>query len=86
MLQSLECRQQIGYGAAPAVQSPDQHYIDLSASCGLDQFLASLTLEGTGANLTDLHGDRPTSPGGILPHGATLHRKCLLIVGGNARV
>ena len=86
MLQFLKGRQQIRYRPAPAVQPPHQHDIDLAAACGLQQFLASFSLGRTGANLTDLHGDRPAAPGGILPHGAALHRKRLLIVGGNAGV
>ena len=86
MLQFLERRQQIRYRPAPAVQPPDQHHIDLPAAGGLQQFLTSFSLGRPGANLADLHGDRPAAPGGILPHGATLHRKRLLIVGGNAGV
>jgi len=65
---------------------PHQHYIDLSAAGGLEQFLTSFALGPSGANLTDLHADRPAASGGILPHGAALHRKCLLVIGGNAGV
>ena len=86
MLQFLERRQQIRYRPAPAVQPPHQHHIDLAAAGGLQQFLASFSLGRTGTDLTDLHGDRPAAPGGILPHGATLHGQRLLIVGGNAGV
>ena len=49
-------------------------------------FSRASRLRRTGAHLADLQGDRPAAPGGILPHGAALHRKCLLIVRGNAGV
>lgn len=86
MLQFLECGEQIRYRPAPAVQPPNQHDIDLAAACGLQQFLTSLSPRRTGTDLTNLHGDRPAAPGSILPHGATLHGQCLLIVRGNAGV
>ena len=86
MLQFLERRQQIRHRPAPAIQSPHQHDIDLAAACGLQQFLASFSLGRAGADLTDLHGDGPAAPGGILAHGADLHRQRLLIVRGNAGV
>jgi alpha-beta hydrolase superfamily lysophospholipase len=51
MLQFLQGCQQIRYRPAPAVQSPNQHDIDLSAAGGLQQFLTSFSLGRTGANL-----------------------------------
>jgi hypothetical protein len=86
MLQFLERRQQIGYGPTPAVQSPNEHYIDFSAAGGREQFVKSFSLGRTGATLMDLRGDRPAASGGILPNGPALHRKGLLIVRGNAGV
>ena len=55
------------------VQPPYQHDIDLAATCGLQKFLPRLSLHRAGANFTDLHGDRPAPPSGILPPSATLH-------------
>jgi hypothetical protein len=37
-------------------------------------FLARFSPCRTGANLADLQGNRPAAPGGILTHGAALHR------------
>jgi hypothetical protein len=54
MFQFLKGRQQIRYRPAPAVQSPHQHYIDLSATGGLQQFLASFSPSRAGADLTEL--------------------------------
>ena len=54
MLQLLEGCQQIRYRPTPAVQSPDQHDIDLAAACGLQQFLTSFSLGRTGADLTEV--------------------------------
>src|SRR5438270_8162965 len=34
-------------------------------------------------NVSHLHCDRPTAPGGILPHAPVLHRQRLLIIGGD---
>src|ERR1700730_11823820 len=86
MFQFLEGRQQIRYGPAPAVQSPDQDHIDLAAASGLQQFLTSLSLRRTGADLTDLHSDGPAPPADILPQGVNLQRNGLLVVGGHAGV
>ena len=86
MFQFLKGCQQIRYRPAPAIQTPHQHYVELSPAGGREQFLTSYSLGRTGANLTDLEGDRPAASGGILPHGAALHRKCLLIVRRNAGV
>src|SRR5664280_3420497 len=86
MLQLLECRQQIRYRPAPAVQPPYQHDIDLAAACGLQQFLTSFSLSRTRADLTDVHRNGPAPSGSILPNGATLHGQRLLIVCGNAGV
>jgi len=66
MLQFLECRQQIRYRPAPAVQPPHQHHIDLATACGLQQFLTSFSLGRTGADLTYVHGNGPAPPGSIL--------------------
>jgi hypothetical protein len=41
---------------------------DLSAAAGPQRFLTSFSLGRTGSNLTDLYGDGPAAPGGIL-HG-----------------
>jgi hypothetical protein len=60
--------------------------VDLAAAGGLRQFLTGLSLHRTGANLTDLQDDRPVASGDILPHGAALHRKCLLIVRRNTGI
>jgi hypothetical protein len=46
-----------------AVQPAHQNYNDLSASGGLEQFLASFPLGRAGANPIDLHGDRPAASG-----------------------
>jgi hypothetical protein len=86
MCQFLEGRQQIRDGPAPAVQTPDQHDIDLAAASGLQQFLTSLSLRCTRANLPDLHGDVPAPPCGILAHGSILHGKSLLVVGGHTGI
>ena len=43
MLQLLKCRQQICYRATPAVQSPYQHQVDVSAARRLQQFLAGFS-------------------------------------------
>ncbi len=45
VLQFLKSRQQIGNRAAPAVQPPDQHDIDLPSPSGLQQFLAGAAPE-----------------------------------------
>ncbi len=58
----------------PQRSNRHEHYRDFSAPGGLDQFLPTFSLGRTGANLTDLHGDRPAAAGGINPHGAALHR------------
>src|SRR6516164_3847375 len=57
-----------------------------AASSGFEQFLASLALCRTGANLLDLHDNGPTPPCGILPQGTILHGKRLLVVGGHAGI
>ena len=86
MLQFLEGRQQIRYRPAPAVQSPHQHYVDLSAAGGLQQFLPRFSLGRTGANLTDLHGNASSPAGRRTPAWPGSAWQRLLIVGGNAGV
>jgi hypothetical protein len=44
MFQLLECGQRICNRAAPAIQTPDQHDIDLAAARGLQQYLTNLSL------------------------------------------
>src|ERR1019366_4681786 len=61
------------------LESAEEHDVDFSAAGGLPQFLASFSLGRIGTDLTDVHGDRPAAPGGILPHGPALHRKGLLV-------
>jgi len=39
-----------------------------------------------GADLTHLHRNDPTTAADILAHGPVLHRRCLLIVSGNAGI
>jgi hypothetical protein len=84
MFQFLECGQQIRYRSAPAVQPPDQHDIDLPAARRFQRLLASLPLRRAGTYLSYLHRNGPTPPGGIFAHGVALHRKCLLVIRGNA--
>jgi hypothetical protein len=86
MFEFLERCQQICHRTAPAVQPPDQHDVDFPAASGLEQFLTNLSPHCTGTDLADLQGNRSAASGGILPHGATLHRKGLLIARGNAGV
>jgi hypothetical protein len=86
MIEFLQGCEQIRYRAAPSIQSPHQHQVDLVTAGGLQQFLASFSLGRTGADLTDVYGNGPAPPGSILPHGATLHGQRLLIVGGHAGV
>jgi hypothetical protein len=56
-----------------------------AAGC-LQQFLTSFSLCRAGANLANLHGDYPATTGGILPRGAILHRKSLLVIGGHSSI
>ena len=86
VLQFLKRRQEIRDGSSLAIEPSDQHYVNLSAACGFQDFVPRLSLHRPGANFTDLHGDRPAAPSGILSQSAALHRQRLLIVGGNAGV
>jgi hypothetical protein len=86
MFQFLKGCQQIRDRPATAVQAPHQHDVDLPTAGGLQEFLTSLLPRRTGTDLADLQGNRPGASGGILPHGATLHGQCLLIVRRNAGV
>ena len=86
MLQFLKRRQQVCYRSAPAVEAPDQDDIDFAAARSLDQLLTGLPPHRSGANLTNLQGDRPAAPGNILPQSAYLHGQSLLIVSGDAGV
>jgi N12 class adenine-specific DNA methylase len=52
----------------------------------LEQFLTRFSFGRPGANFTDLQGDRPAALGCILPQGAALHRKGLLVVSGDAGI
>jgi hypothetical protein len=74
MIQFLESCQKVRHGPTPAIEAPHDHYIDLSAAGGLQQFLTCFSLSRTGTDFTDVHGDHPATPDGILPHGAALHR------------
>jgi len=86
VFQFLEGRQQVRHRSPPTVQPPHQHDIDLATAGRLHQFLASFSLGRTRANLADLQGDRPAAPGRILAHDTALHRKSLLVDGGNTGV
>ena len=85
---SSSCRvaRQIRYRPAPAVQSPHQDYIDLPAAGSLQYLLASFSLAAPDPTSRTCMAMAPAPSGGILAHGVALHRKCLLIVGGNAGV
>jgi hypothetical protein len=80
MFQFLQRAEQVSDRAAPAIQAPDQHGIDLAAARGFQQFLASFALCRARTHLFYLHDDGPTPTRGVLPQGAILHRESLLIV------
>jgi hypothetical protein len=86
MAQFLKCGDQIGQRTAPAIQSPYQHDIDLAPASSLQQFLASLPLRRTGANLTHLHRNRPAATRCVFAKSAILHGKGLLVVRGHAGI
>ncbi len=86
MLRLLKGRQQIGYGAAPAVQASNQHQIDVPATGGFQSFLAGFPSRCPEYHLPDLQGNRLAAQGGILPHRPVLHRQSLLVIRGNAGV
>src|SRR5215813_10847912 len=86
MLQFLERGQQIRHRSAPAVQSPDQHDVNLPPADGFQQSLPRFALRRTRANLADVDGDYPATAGSILPHGAALHGQRLLISSGYAGI
>jgi len=86
MLQFLQCGEQVRDRPAPAIQSPHQHQVDLPAASGFQESLAGFSARGPGVHLANLHSNRPTAPGGILPHGAALHRQGLLVIGGNTGI
>ena len=74
MFQFLKSCQQVCDRPAPAVQSPYEHYIDVPATRSLQDSLAGFSFCRTRANFPDLQGNGPATPGGILTHGAALHR------------
>jgi len=48
MLEFLQCSEQVCDGPAPAVQSPNEHHIDLTATGSRQQFLTVFSLSNTG--------------------------------------
>jgi hypothetical protein len=54
MFQFLEGSQQIRYRPAPAIQSPDQHQVDLPAASGFQDFLAGFPPHRPGVHLANL--------------------------------
>jgi hypothetical protein len=56
MLQFLQRAEQVSDRAAPPIQAPHQHPVDLPAACRFQQFLASLPLGRAGADLFDSEG------------------------------
>ncbi len=47
----FECGDQVRQRAAPSIQTPHQHSVDLTAACGVDQVLPELSLGGACAEL-----------------------------------
>ena len=58
----------------PAIQSPDQPHIDLTAARPFHQLLAEFPFDCTGADLADLHRDGPAAP-------ATYSRSARICIG-----
>ena len=52
--------------------SPVQH-IDVTAASSFHQSLAGCAVRSSGADLLNLHRDRPAASGGKFPHGTVLH-------------
>jgi hypothetical protein len=69
---SSSCKrcQQVRHRAAPAVQSPDQHHVNLAAARRLQQALPQLVLRCAGTDLFHLQGYCPAPPGGVSWQGA----------------
>jgi phage tail protein X len=86
MIQFLQRGQQVGDRPAPAIQSPHQHHVDITAARRLDNLLAEFPLRCAGADLFDLHGNGPAAPGGVFPQSTDLQRDGLLVIGGDAGV
>ena len=86
MVQFLKRRQQIRNRAAPAIQAPHQHHIDLPATGGFQQPFAPFSLRRSRVHLAHWQGDCPAAAGRILPQGAVLHRQRLLVIRRNARI
>lgn len=84
--QLFERDHEIGERTAPPVQPPDDDGVHLTATDGGEQLLTLWTLERARSHLSDLSGDLPASPLGVLPHGLDLERKRLLIGGGDPGV
>src|SRR5262249_38393966 len=53
---------------------------------GFHQPLTPFPLHRSRVHLTDVQGDRPTTPGRVLPHRPVLHDQRLLIVGRNTGI
>jgi hypothetical protein len=86
MFQFLKCGEQIGYRSSPTIQPPHQHHIDFATPGSIQQFLADLPLRCSGAYFLHLHGNSPSTPDGVLTHGATLHGERLLIQRGDSGI
>jgi hypothetical protein len=86
MFQLLKRCQQVRHRAAPAIQPPHQHHVDLAPARRFDDLLPQFPRRGAGAHLANLQDNGPTAPRGILPQGAHLQRNGLLVVCGDAGV
>ena len=86
MIQFLECGDQIRQRSSPAVQTPDEHDIDLAPSRCFHQLLPQFAFGSAGADFLHLQDDGPAARGGVLAHGAHLQRKRLLILCGDAGI
>src|SRR5262245_26852549 len=86
MFELLKCGQQIRHRSAPPIQAPHQHHVDFPPARRFQQSLSCLPPGRTGADLTHLESDHPTTTAGILAHGPVLHHESLLIIGGNAGI
>jgi hypothetical protein len=72
--------------AAPVVQSPDHHDVDLAPPCGLQEQLMPGTLLRARADILDLLRDFPASIVDIRSHRIDLHPQSLLVVRRDSRV
>src|SRR5262249_33301728 len=69
-----------------SAESSDQHQVDLTATGGLQEFLASFPPHRPGVHLADSAYRWSAAPGCILPHRLILHRQRLLVIRLNARI